>query len=63
MVYEYKYVIINYDGHTPGAWQHGSNGIIALQWGDEEVEVFDNWWVSLVEIQRGAASTLSRSVA
>jgi hypothetical protein len=43
MVYEYKYVVVAADGRTAAAWQTGGNGVVALQWGDKEVEVFDNW--------------------
>jgi hypothetical protein len=31
MVYEYKYVVVNYDGHSAAAWQQGSNAVIGLQ--------------------------------
>lgn len=43
MVYEYKYVVMNPDARTAAAWQSGGNSAIALQWGDGEVEVYDNW--------------------
>jgi len=42
-VYEYKYVVVNPDGRSAAAWQSGGNSVIALQWGDKEVEVYDNW--------------------
>lgn len=45
MVYEYKYVVMNPDGRTAAAWQTGGNSTIALQWGDKELEVYDNWCV------------------
>jgi hypothetical protein len=44
-VYEYKYVVMNPDGRSAAAWQSGGNSVVALQWGDAEVEVYDNWWV------------------
>lgn len=43
MVYEYKYVVMNWDGRTAAAWQSGGNAVVALQWDDKEVEVYDNW--------------------
>lgn len=42
-VYEYKYAVVNADGRTAAAWQSGANSAVALQWGDREVEVYDNW--------------------
>lgn len=33
MVYEYKYVVMNWDGTTAAAWQSGGNCVIALQVG------------------------------
>lgn len=43
-MYEYKYAIVNADGTTAAAWQSGGNAVVALRWGEKEVEVYDNWW-------------------
>jgi len=42
-VYEYKYVIINYETKEALEWQNGSNAVLAIIVDDTEVEVFDNW--------------------
>jgi len=44
-VYEYKYVIINYETKEALEWQNGSNAVLAIIADDTEVEVFDNWCV------------------
>lgn len=42
-VYEYKYVVMGYDGTTAANWQQGGNSVLAVQLGDNEIEVYDNW--------------------
>lgn len=40
-----RYVVVESDGTTAASWQRGANNVLALQMNDEEVEVYDNWWV------------------
>ena len=42
-VYEYNYVIINYETKEALEWQNGSNAVLAIIVDDTEVDVFDNW--------------------
>lgn len=43
-----RYVVVESDGVTAASWQRGSNNVLALQMTDEEVEVYDNWWVTQI---------------
>lgn len=44
-VYEYKYVMVNYETKEALEWQSGSNAVLAVVVDEDEVAVFDNWWV------------------
>ena len=40
---EYKFVVLAADGVSAAAWQSGNNSVLAVQAGEEALEVFDNW--------------------
>jgi hypothetical protein len=40
---EYKFVVLAADGVNAAAWQSGNNSVLAVQAGEEALEVFDNW--------------------
>jgi hypothetical protein len=40
---EYKFVVLAADGTHAAAWQSGNNSVLAVQAGEETLEVFDNW--------------------
>lgn len=42
-VVEYKFVVLAADGTHAAAWQSGNNSVLAVQAGEETIEVFDNW--------------------
>jgi len=46
-VVEYKFVVLESDGSHAAAWQSGNNSVLAVQAGEETVEVFDNWCAEL----------------
>ena len=43
MQVEYKFVVVAADGVSAAAWQSGNNSVLAVQAGEEALEVFDNW--------------------
>lgn len=40
---EYKFVVLAADGVSAAAWQSGNNSVLAVQAGEQALEVFDNW--------------------
>jgi hypothetical protein len=42
-VYEYKYVLIDYESKQALEWQLGSNAVLAVVVSETEVKVVDNW--------------------
>ncbi len=42
-IVEYKFVVLSSDGVNASSWQTGNNSVLAVQAGEETVEVFDNW--------------------
>lgn len=40
---EYKFAVLEADGTYASAWQSGNNSVLAVQAGEETLEVFDNW--------------------
>ena len=40
---EYKFLVLAADGAHAAAWQAGNNSVLAVQAGEEALEVFDNW--------------------
>lgn len=54
---EYKFVVLAADGVNAAAWQAGNNSVLAVQAGEEALEVFDNWWAS-ISAHRLASSCL-----
>ncbi|KAI8466497.1 MAG: hypothetical protein J3K34DRAFT_524496 [Monoraphidium minutum] len=63
-VYEYKYVLIDYDGRTACWWQGGGNCVIALQWLDQAVDIYDTWWAApgALVVTDGSAATRERKL-
>jgi len=49
--------VVEADGTTAASWQRGANNVLALQMNDEEVEVYDNWWVGVSCLQAHAAAS------
>ena len=47
---EYKFVVLSADGSHACAWQSGNNSVLAVQAGEDTVEVFDNWWGSALPL-------------
>ena len=45
-----RYVVVEGDGTVAASWQRGANNVLALQLNDEEVEVYDNWWVPAADV-------------
>ncbi|KAJ9519208.1 hypothetical protein QJQ45_017865 [Haematococcus lacustris] len=42
-VYEYKYVLIDFETKQALEWQNGSNAVLAVVVSETEVNVYDNW--------------------
>jgi hypothetical protein len=40
---EYKFFVLAADGMHAAAWQSGNNSVLAVQAGEEALEVYDNW--------------------
>ncbi len=44
-VYEYKYVLIDYETKQALEWQSGSNAVLAVVVSETDLDVYDNWCV------------------